>query len=87
MQSKPAPVVKSEPGSKTYPPVKLEDVGKHIGEEVNIVATVADYKELGEIFLVNLGAPYPNQQLTLLFKGEAKALGEKIKEKGTRIIV
>ncbi|WP_432328037.1 S1/P1 nuclease [Mucilaginibacter sp. P25] len=86
-QSIPPPVIKSEPGSKAYPPVKLDEVSKHIGEEVNVIATVADYKELGEILLVNLGAAYPNQQLTLLFRGEAKAFGEKIKEKGTRLIV
>jgi hypothetical protein len=70
-----------------YAHVELNDVVKHIGEQVNVKGPVADSKEFDGILLINLGAPYPNSALTLVFKDSAMALGEKIKSAGSNVWV
>ncbi|MBB5395185.1 S1/P1 nuclease [Mucilaginibacter sp. AK015] len=53
--------------------VKLEDVGNAIGKNVTVQGKIYSVKDIGSMVLANMGAPYPNQLLTLAFKGEAKA--------------
>jgi hypothetical protein len=67
--------------------VELSDIANHIGEPINVTATVADFKEFGDLLLINMGAPYPDSPLTLVFKGNNKALGEQVKAKGTKLLI
>jgi len=81
------PVVKSLGGSEAYSPIKLEEAAKHIGENVNVTAEVSDFKEFGNMLLVNLGKTYPDSPLTLVFRGDAKAIGDSIKKPGLKVLV
>lgn len=80
------PVVKSL-SDDAYSPIQLEDAPKHIGEKINVTATVAGFKEFDNMLLINLGKPYPDSPITLVFRGEAKAIGESIKKEGFRVLV
>jgi len=86
-KSYPPPIVSTGGRSSMFPPVDLKDVSKHIGEQINVRATVAGYKEEQDMLLINLGAPYPNSPLTLVFKGYNKKIGEAFKTKGTKVLV
>jgi len=60
----------------------------HIDEQVNVSTTIAIYKEFNNLLLINLGDPYPNSPLILVFRGDAIAIGDKLKtETGMKIIV
>ena len=52
--------------------VALEKLQQHTGENVETGGMVFGYRELGSLVLVNIGAAYPNQLLTLVLRGEAK---------------
>lgn len=52
--------------------VELKDIGRHMGEEVKVCGQVYGDKAFSGLTLVNLGAAYPNQLLTVVLKGEAK---------------
>ncbi|MDB5286849.1 MAG: hypothetical protein JWR05_1798 [Mucilaginibacter sp.] len=67
--------------SEAFKTVPVEDAAKHIGESVSITAKVYSYKELANMTLVNLGAEYPNQLLTVVLKGDAKPLSKQIDNK------
>jgi DNA-binding protein YbaB len=67
--------------SEAFKTIPVEDAAKHIGESVSIKAKVYSYKELANMTLVNLGAEYPNQLLTVVLKGDAKALSTQIDNK------
>jgi len=83
----PPPVVLSG-SDNSFTPVKIDDVQKHIGEQVNVSTTIASYKEFNNLLLINLAKPYPNSLLTLVFRGDAIAIGDKLKnETGMKIIV
>ncbi len=56
-------------------------------EQVNVKGVVAGYKEFEQLLLINLGEPYPNSPLTLVFKGDAQSIGNPLKVKGTAVIV
>jgi len=61
--------------SMTAAPAKtidIHDAAGHMNEEVNICARIYGYKALGSMTLVNLGAAYPDQLLTIVLRGEAK---------------
>jgi hypothetical protein len=58
--------------------VKLEDAKDYIGKTVSIQGKVYSSKDIGSMVLVNLGAAYPNQLLTIALKGKAKDLGSQI---------
>jgi len=87
------PMVKSEgkeapsvinfgtPTSEAFKTIAVEDAAKHIGENVNITAKVYSYKELGNMTLVNLGAEYPDQLLTVVLKGTANVIAKDLKGK------
>jgi hypothetical protein len=72
------PVVKQLPGSEAYQGVKLEDVSKHIGQRVRVQGFIFDHKEFTNLILVNMGAAYPNNPLTLVFKGQAKLIAKRL---------
>ncbi|MFC0513537.1 S1/P1 nuclease [Mucilaginibacter angelicae] len=54
--------------------VKLEDTKNAIGKTVSTQGKVYSTKDIKSMVLVNLGAAYPNQLLTVALKGKAKTL-------------
>lgn len=61
--------------------VKLEDVTNAIGKNVSTQGKVYSSKDIGSMVLVNLGAAYPKQLLTVALKGKAKELGNQLENK------
>ncbi|HKG08461.1 MAG TPA: S1/P1 nuclease [Pedobacter sp.] len=61
--------------------IQLAAAKNSIGKLVVVTGKVFSSKDIGSMVLVNLGAPYPNQQLTLALKGPAKAIATKINGK------
>jgi hypothetical protein len=59
-------------GATTARTIDVRDAGQHYNENVQISATVYGYKTLENMTLVNLGAAYPDQLLTIVLKGDAK---------------
>ncbi len=59
-------------------PVKLEEVKNLVGKTVTTGGKVYGTKDIGSMVLVNLGAAYPNQVLTLVLRGDAKSLATQI---------
>ena len=59
-------------------PIKLADVKTSTGKTVVVTGKVYGAKDIGSMVLVNLGASYPNQILTVALKGSAKVLADKI---------
>jgi len=80
----PPPVVLAGTG---VPGVELNEVAKHIGEHINVTGTVEGYKEIGDTLLIYMGGAYPNNTLTVVFKGDGKEIGEMVKAEGTSINV
>ncbi len=58
--------------------IKLEEIKNNIGKTVTVSGKVYSSKDIGSMILVNLGAAYPNQLLTLALKGDAKTLGTQL---------
>jgi hypothetical protein len=48
---------------------------------VSVKGKVYSSKDIGSMVLVNLGAAYPNQLLTVALKGNAKGLGNQLNDK------
>jgi S1/P1 Nuclease len=61
--------------------VKLEDIKNAVGKLVSVQGKVYGSKDIGSMVLVNLGAAYPNQLLTIALKGQAKDLGAGLENK------
>lgn len=61
--------------------IKLDEVKNYIGKTVTISGKVFSSRDIGSMVLVNLGAAYPNQLLTLALKGDAKSLGSMLEGK------
>jgi hypothetical protein len=61
--------------------IKLEDVKNATGKIVTVKGKVFSIKDIGSMVLVNLGAAYPNQLLTVAFKGTAKGLANQLMDK------
>jgi nuclease S1 len=57
---------------QTAQTIDIRDAGKHINDLVNVCAKVYGYKALDGLTLVNLGAAYPDQLLTVVLKKDAK---------------
>lgn len=55
-------------------PVDIKMVQQFVGKTIYVTAKVYSSKNIGSMILVNLGAAYPNQLLTLAVKGDAKAV-------------
>ncbi|MET3981136.1 hypothetical protein ABIB62_003787 [Mucilaginibacter sp. UYP25] len=52
--------------------VEIKNIDKCVGQTVLVCAKVYGYKVFENTTLLNLGAEYPNQLLTVVLKGEAK---------------
>jgi len=65
--------------------IDAKDAANHIREFVSIQAVAYSSKDFGSFVLVNLGAAYPNQPVTIMLRGEAKKLSNGID--GKKIIV
>lgn len=56
--------------------VKLEEVGNHVGDSVSLTGKVAGGRYFvqgeGSPTLLNIGAPYPHQLLTVVIRGAAR---------------
>jgi len=65
--------------------IRIADVNDYVGKNVNVGGIVYGSKDLGSMVLVNVGAPYPNQLLTLVLKGKALALISKIDTKSLTV--
>ena len=64
--------------------IKLEDVSKHVGDSVKVCGKVYGIKWLeqakGSPTLLNIGAAYPNQLLTVVIWGDVRKKLEKTPE-------
>lgn len=74
-------IVNTPSPAPTVLAVKLEEVKNNIGKTVTVSGKVFSSRDIGSMVLVNLGAAYPNQLLTLALKGDAKALGTQLEGK------
>jgi S1/P1 Nuclease len=54
--------------------IDVHDAAKHYNEYVKVSAKVYGYKALESMTLVNLGAAYPDQLLTVVLRGDARSL-------------
>jgi len=63
------------------PLIPLTEVGKHKNQVVATTGKVYSYKDIKSMVLVNLGAAYPNQLLTVVLKGDAKQLAGQLSGK------
>lgn len=63
--------------------INIEKVGLFINKLVTLNAEVYSSKDVGNMVLLNLGAEYPNQLLTVVLKGAAKSQAKNISDKIT----
>jgi hypothetical protein len=61
--------------------IELKDVKAFLKKDVSVSGKVYSVKDIGSMVLVNLGAAYPNQLLTVVLKGDAKQLASQIEGK------
>lgn len=61
--------------------IEVTEAGSHDNELVKVTAKVYGTKDFGSMVLVNLGAAYPDSPLTVVLRGDAKALGQNLKGK------
>lgn len=58
--------------------VKLADIGKHVGDSIEVCGVVSGGRFLensqNSPTLINLGGQYPNQQLTVVIYGQYRSL-------------
>lgn len=54
--------------------IQLKDVGNYINQYVTVAGAVYGVKDMGSLVLVNVGAAYPNQLLTVVLRDDAKSL-------------
>jgi len=54
--------------------IDLKDVGKYTNQYVTVSGMVYGTRDMGSLVLVNLGAAYPNQQLTVVLRDDARSL-------------
>jgi len=59
-------------GSGTAKTIDIHDAANHYSEYVQVCGKVYGYKALDNLTLVNLGAAYPDQLLTVVLRGDAK---------------
>ena len=52
--------------------ISINEINKHIGKQVTICTKMFGFKALENMTLVNMGADYPNQLLTVVLRGTAK---------------
>ena len=76
-----APVAPSAAAVK----IDAKDAQAHVGENVVVTSKVYGYKALEGLTLVNLGAAYPDQLMTVVLRGEATGLAAEIDGKTIRV--
>jgi hypothetical protein len=65
--------------------IDIKDVASHVDQVVMVSAKVFGYKALSGLTLVNVGAAYPDQPLTVVLKGEAIAIADSLDGKTLRV--
>jgi len=65
--------------------IDVKVAGAHVGENVEVTAKVYGYKALDGLTLVNLGAAYPDQLMTVVLRGEAAGIAGEIDGKVIRV--
>ncbi|MBL4675666.1 MAG: S1/P1 nuclease [Mucilaginibacter sp.] len=86
--NEPVPAVKLAAAVQTTAPaglVRLEELKNFVGKSVSVQGKVYSVKDIGSMVLANMGAAYPNQMLTLAFKGKTKALAGTLEGKTVSI--
>ncbi len=66
------PPVHKNGSSQPYPVTDLAQAGHLIGKQVSVKGKVFGFKALRSMTLVDLGAPHPNELLTVVLKGDAR---------------
>ena len=66
------PLIPKNKSNQSYPAADLAQAGHLIGKPVSVKGKVYGFKALGNMTLVDLGAPHPNELLTVVLKGDAK---------------
>ncbi|AMR32736.1 hypothetical protein A0256_15545 [Mucilaginibacter sp. PAMC 26640] len=61
--------------------ININNVADYVGYKADVSGKVYGYKSFPGLVLVDLGAPYPNQKLTLVLKGNAITLASLINGK------
>ena len=61
--------------------IDLGDIKNSVGKTVTVKGKIFGIKDIGSMALADVGAPYPNQLLTLAIKGSAKSLSDQINGK------
>jgi hypothetical protein len=65
--------------------IDIKEVGSHLSETVTIQSKVYSARDMGSMVLVNLGAAYPNQLLTLVLREGAKDKGKDLEGKNISV--
>ncbi|HXB09527.1 MAG TPA: S1/P1 nuclease [Puia sp.] len=65
--------------------IEAKDAAAHVGENVVVVSKVYGVKALEGLTLVNLGAAYPDQVLTVVLRGAATGIAAEIDGKVIRV--
>ena len=65
--------------------IEAKDASMHADENVSVRAKVFGYKALEGLTLVNLGAAYPNQVMTVVLRGDARDMGAEIDGKVIKV--
>ncbi|MDB5144531.1 MAG: hypothetical protein JWQ66_3244 [Mucilaginibacter sp.] len=58
--------------------IEAKDAAGHLNENVTVTAKVYGTKDFSSMILVNVGAAYPDSPLTVVLRGDAKALSTQI---------
>ena len=58
--------------------IDIHEAAKHYNEDILVASKVYGFKDFGSMVLVNLGDQYPNQLLTLVLRGNAKAIAQQL---------
>jgi len=67
-----APATVAKTTTSTVQNIDIKDAAAHLNETVSITAKAYSSRDIGSMTLVNLGAGYPNQLLTVVLREEAK---------------
>jgi len=65
--------------------IGIKDAANHVNENVVVSARVYGYKALEGLTLVNLGAAYPDQLMTVVLKGDALSMAAALDGKTIRV--
>lgn len=74
----PSQEIPAETQDSTVDDVALKELKAHIGKQLGTEGKVFGYKNFGSMVLLNVGAAYPNQLLTVVLRGKAKSIASKV---------